>query len=117
MAACQIPLDRPRFQRLRRSFRPGPALAVSAAQRPRARLAVDAANQGPLARGNPVAGPAADCFFDPALLSLAPATRPATGRCPRPLRPLRDYAVGLRLALPAPAAFRPRPRRDLDPRR
>ncbi len=55
--------------------------------------------------------------FDPDLLPLAPATRPATGRRPRPLRPLRDYAVGLRLALPAPAAVRPRPRRDLDSRR
>ena len=90
---------------------------MSAAQRPRARLAVDAANQGHLAGRDPVAGPAAERFFDPALLPLAPATRPATGRRPRPLRPLRDYAVGLRLALPAPATVRPGPRRDLVPER
>ncbi len=40
----------PDFSDVRRRFRPGPALAVSAAQRPCSRLAVDVANQGQLAR-------------------------------------------------------------------
>ena len=70
--------------------------------------------KGNLAGRNPVAGSAAERYLYRALLPLAPSPRPSAGRGPRPLRPLRDYAVGLRLALPAPPAVDPRWRLDLD---
>ena len=50
LAACQVPMDRPHFQRFRRSFRPRPALVVSGTQHHRTRLAVNAANKRELAR-------------------------------------------------------------------